>query len=142
MRFHTLVIRYVFFAILATAANLIVQRIVLLAKAGMVGFVLAMLAGTLAGLLLKYVLDKKWIFYDRGTGLKTHQKKFALYSLMGLATTGIFWGTETTFWFVWQTDLMRELGAILGLTIGYVVKYNLDRRFVFTDAQMKHGVEQ
>ncbi|MBV1885799.1 MAG: GtrA family protein [Parvibaculaceae bacterium] len=142
MRFQTLVARYIFFAILATAANLIVQRIVLLVEAGTIGFILAMFAGTLAGLLLKYVLDKKWIFYDHGTGLKTHQKKFALYSLMGLATTGIFWGTETTFWFVWKTDLMRELGAILGLTIGYVVKYNLDRRFVFTDAQIKQGGEQ
>jgi hypothetical protein len=27
---------------------------------------------------------------------------------------------------------MRELGAVIGLTIGYVVKYELDRRFVFT----------
>ena len=26
---------------------------------------------------------------------------------------------------------MREIGAILGLTVGYVIKYNLDYRFVF-----------
>jgi hypothetical protein len=32
---------------------------------------------------------------------------------------------------------MRELGAVIGLAIGYVVKYNLDRRFVFTDAQLR-----
>jgi putative flippase GtrA len=32
--------------------------------------------------------------------------------------------------------MMRELGAILGLSVGYVVKYNLDRRFVFTDRQL------
>jgi hypothetical protein len=27
---------------------------------------------------------------------------------------------------------MREAGAVLGLTVGYVVKYRLDRRYVFT----------
>jgi putative flippase GtrA len=40
---------------------------------------------------------------------------------------------ETAFWVVWQTKELRELGAILGLAIGYVVKYRLDRRFVFRD---------
>ena len=55
---------------------------------------------------------------------------------MGLITTAIFWGMETTFWLIWHTDMMRELGAILGLTIGYVVKYHLDRRYVFTDQQL------
>ncbi|MDC1270063.1 GtrA family protein, partial [Amylibacter sp.] len=43
---------------------------------------------------------------------------------------------ETAFWLVWQTYAMRELGAVLGLSIGYVVKYNLDRRFVFTDTEL------
>ena len=29
------------------------------------------------------------------------------------------------------------LGAVLGLSVGYVVKYNLDRRFVFTDSRLE-----
>ena len=37
------------------------------------------------------------------------------------------------FWLIWGTDLARESGAVLGLTVGYVVKYNLDRRFVFVE---------
>ena len=32
---------------------------------------------------------------------------------------------------------MRDLGAIIGLCIGYLVKYNLDYRFVFTDARLQ-----
>ena len=28
-------------------------------------------------------------------------------------------------------ELEAELGAVLGLSVGYVVKYNLDRRYVF-----------
>ncbi len=54
---------------------------------------------------------------------------------MGVVTTAIFWSTETAFWVIWHTDLARETGAVLGLAVGYVVKYRLDRRFVFTDAR-------
>ena len=51
---------------------------------------------------------------------------------MGLVTTALFWGTETAFWLLWGTEAMRELGAVLGLSVGYVVKYNLDKRYVFS----------
>lgn len=67
-----------------------------------------------------------------GTALALRYGAFA--AAMGLVTTAIFWGTETAFWLLWQTDAMRELGAVLGLTVGYVVKYRLGRRFVFREA--------
>jgi putative flippase GtrA len=92
-------------------------------------------AGTLVGLVVKYLLDKRWIFFDETRGARAQGRQFALYSLMGVATTAIFWVTETTFWFIWGTDLARETGAVIGLTIGYVTKYALDRRFVFHDAR-------
>jgi len=133
---HILVLRYAFFAVLATLANLSTQRLVLSLGDSATLFALAVGAGTLVGLVLKYVLDKRWIFDDMSAGVKAHGKKFSLYSAMGIVTTAIFWGTETAFWLVWQTDMMRELGAIIGLSIGYVAKYNLDRRFVFTDARL------
>ena len=53
----TLVLRYTAFAILATFANLGVQRIILMTGDGAVIFALAMVAGTAAGLVLKYILD-------------------------------------------------------------------------------------
>jgi putative flippase GtrA len=133
----TLVLRYAAFAILATLANLGVQRLVLLFGDGAVAFASAVFAGTLVGLIIKYILDKRWIFYDVDSGVKAHGQKFSLYTAMGLITTAIFWGTETAFWMIWQTDAMRELGAVIGLSVGYVVKYNLDRRFVFTDSRLE-----
>ncbi len=136
MSLQTLVFRYTAFAVLATLANLATQRLVLAWVGSGRGFVIAVLAGTLAGLVLKYLLDKRWIFADTSTGARTHGRKFTLYTVMGVLTTAIFWGTETAFWLIWQTDAMRETGAVLGLTIGYVIKYQLDRRFVFTDARM------
>lgn len=132
-----LLLRYTAFAVIATIANLATQRVVLAAGEGALVFVAALGAGTLVGLILKYALDKRWIFFDRASGLQAHGRKFTLYTVMGLVTTVIFWGTETAFWLIWQTDLMREAGAVIGLAIGYTVKYNLDRRFVFTDAVLK-----
>ena len=123
--------RYAAFAAIATLANLATQRLVLLAVEDAYGLILAVGAGTAVGLLIKYLLDKRWIFHDLSTGFAVHRRKFTLYTLMGVVTTLIFWVTETTFWLLWQTDFMRELGAVLGLTVGYVIKYNLDKRYVF-----------
>lgn len=136
MTLQTLILRYTAFAAVATIANLATQRVVL--HYGDTGpyFASAIGAGTIVGLIIKYILDKRWIFYDFETGMKSHSRKFSLYTAMGLITTAMFWGTETAFWMIWQTDLMRELGAILGLSVGYVVKCQLDRRFVFTDRQL------
>lgn len=136
MTLRSLMVRYAGFAVLATLANLGVQRLVLARGDDGLMFALAVGAGTLVGLVIKYVLDKKWIFYDAETGVRAHGQKFPLYTAMGVITTAIFWGMETAFWLVWQTDAMRELGAVIGLSIGYMVKYNLDRRFVFTDTRL------
>jgi len=132
MKTHVLIIRYAGFAVAAGIANLAAQRLVLSAGGADVGIWPAIFAGTAVGLILKYLLDKRWIFYDRSRGAAVHGRKFTLYTLMGIATTLIFWGSESTFWLLWKTDAMREMGAVLGLTVGYIVKYNLDRRFVFS----------
>lgn len=126
-----LVFRYSAFAVLATLANLGTQRLVLSMDDGAAGFALAVFLGTMVGLVLKYLLDKQWIFNDRSTGIAAHGRKFPLYVTMGIMTTAIFWGMETAFWLAFHSDAMRELGAVLGLTAGYIVKYWLDRRFVF-----------
>ncbi len=50
--------------------------------------------------------------------------------------TAIFWATETGFWLAFGTHAAREIGAVLGLAVGYVVKYQLDRRYVFTGGRV------
>jgi len=128
-----LILRYGGFAVIAVLVNLATQRLVLALPWPAPGIALAaaIAAGTLTGLVIKYLLDKRWIFFDAEGGLAAHGRKFTLYTVMGLVTTAIFWGTETAFWLIWRTDPMRELGAVLGLTAGYVTKYQLDKRFVF-----------
>ena len=134
-----LAVRYVAFAIVATAGNLAAQRLVMRGIDWGFTFELALLTGTLVGLLIKYALDKRWIFGDAAQGFAAHGRRFSLYTLMGVATTAIFWGTETVFWLVWHTQFAREAGAVLGLSVGYLVKYQLDRRYVFTGQAQAAG---
>ena len=130
---------YLLFAVIATACNLGAQALVheaLPPGPGTAGFAywFALGVGTGAGLVVKYVLDKRWIFLDRSTGVANHGRKFSLYTLMGVATTVIFWGMQTAFFMIWESREMLYLGGALGLAIGYLVKYQLDKRFVFEPA--------
>ena len=128
-----LILRYVFFAVTATLINLSVQRIIFMERSGSSVFVLAIGVGTLAGLIVKYQLDKRWIFFDINDAVGSLGSKFPLYMFMGGISTVIFWATEALFFILWETEEMREVGAILGLSIGYVLKYQLDLRFVFNN---------
>ncbi|WP_064684132.1 GtrA family protein [Rhizobium bangladeshense] len=123
-------LRYVAFAVLSTAANFLVQAIVL-QIAPRSGLMPSILAGTAAGFALKYVLDKNWIFFDRYSSHGDEMSKVALYGLFGVLTTLIFWGFEIAFWTLWKTELAKYTGGAIGLAIGYVSKYALDRKFVF-----------
>ena len=122
---------YTFFAIISTFSNLITQRFIISFSQSNLFFLIAIFCGTLVGLFIKFFLDKKWIFFDKTSGLILQSRKFSKYSLMGILPTLIFWSTETIFWFLWNTENMREIGASIGLSIGYIIKYKLDNRFVF-----------
>ncbi|KAF0676784.1 GtrA family protein [Profundibacterium mesophilum] len=126
-----LALRYAGFALAAAAINLGTQRAVLAQADGWAIFALALGLGTIAGLVVKYGLDRRWIFGARPLGPLAEGHRFGLYSATGGLTTALFWASETLFWVIWQTDGMRELGAALGLGGGYWLKYHLDRRFVF-----------
>ena len=125
-----LIVLYISFALIATLGNLGAQRISL-SLFEELGLIFAIGMGTLIGLIIKYILDKRWIFGDLTVDISDNSRKFALYSAMGVVTTLIFWASETLFWWIWRSDYMREIGAILGLSIGYFIKYHLDRTFVF-----------
>lgn len=128
----TLAIKYLLFAILATGINIGTQYTSLSIYSGQFSLYLAMIWGTLAGLIVKYVLDKKYIFQFQTKDIKEDSIKFVLYSLMGIVTTLIFWGFELTFDAVFSFEQAKYAGAVFGLSIGYMTKYQLDKRYVFT----------
>lgn len=124
---------YAVVAVLATAANLLTQMAVVWAYSGPYAIELSVLTGTAAGLPVKYLLEKRHIFEFEAESLKHDGQLFFLYSFLGVFTTAIFWGTELAFQWFFGTDLMRYVGGAIGLTMGYVIKYHLDKRFVFVD---------
>ena len=50
---------------------------------------------------------------------------------MGIFTTIIFWGTEIAFDVIFKSAGAKYIGAIIGLGIGYIIKYFLDKKYVF-----------
>ncbi len=126
-----LAIKYVIFALIATAVNIGAQDIVIRVYRGTFDIVASVAVGTGVGLIVKYILDKRYIFRFRARDAIHDGGVFALYTLMGLATTIIFWGFEFGFQHVFDTKEMRYLGGIIGLAIGYLTKYQLDKRYVF-----------
>jgi putative flippase GtrA len=124
-------LKYTLFAIIATIVNILGQEASLSWYNASHALLVSMIAGTIVGLITKYVLDKRYIFRFRANSAIHDTKTFMLYAMMGLATTAIFWSFEFTFEYLFATKPMRYLGAILGLSIGYYVKYQLDKHFVF-----------
>ena len=127
----TIAFKYSLLAVLATLINLSIQEGVVRTYDGSFAIYLAMALGTLAGLVSKYLLDKKTIFQFITTSHREDFIKFTLYGLTGVATTAIFWSFELGFDWLIGGKIARYIGAIIGLSIGYGVKYQLDKRYVF-----------
>lgn len=126
-----LAFKYTLFAIISTGFNLLFQSFSFFFYSGIASLYIAMFIGTVAGLVVKYILDKKYIFYHTPKDKSDDARKFLLYSFMGVFTTIIFWGTEIMFNALFQSQYAKYLGAVIGLSIGYIIKYFLDKRYVF-----------
>lgn len=125
---------YVLFAVIATGVNLATQWGVLAVYGGRWDLYAAMAAGTLTGLVTKYVLDKNWIFGYRSKHLGDDGAKFLIYAFFGGFTTIVFWTTELAFDALLAGEAAKYVGGALGLAVGYVIKYQLDKHFVFKEA--------
>lgn len=125
-----MILRYIIFAIISIAINLSTQYFVLIFADVLY---IAMFFGTFLGLITKYFLDKKFIFYYRSKNKIDDSKNFFMYSFFGIFTTLVFWGFEISFDAIFKSDLAKYVGALLGLVIGYILKYFLDKNFVFKE---------
>jgi putative flippase GtrA len=127
---HAIFVRYVLFAAVSTVVNLLTQEAAF-RLAPVFQLELSILAGTGAGFLARYVLEKKWVFFDAFTGYSAEARKLVLYGAFGVATTLLFWAVEIAFWLIWETAAAKYTGAVIGLSIGYWAKYFLDKHYVF-----------
>lgn len=127
------VVLYILFAGLAVAVNVLVQRAVF----ALFGDVfddststlwLAMCTGAAVALGLKYLLDRRYVFQAKGPAT---EGEFLAYALTGGAITAVFFAVEYVIWMIFQTATARDIGIVVGMTIGYALKFLLDRRLVF-----------
>ena len=123
--------KYVLCSLIAIFFNLTSQEILLNFIDNEFKIFSSVMFGTCIGLLVKYILDKVYIFKYVVKGIKKNTKVFLIYTSSGIATTLIFWFFEFSFEFLFNTKFMRYIGALIGLSISYYIKYNLDRKFIF-----------
>jgi putative flippase GtrA len=126
-----IVVLYILFASISTLVNIGSQMLSIYVYRGIYAVEFSIFFGTLSGLPIRYILEKRYIFSFQSKNIKHDGQLFILYSFMGVFTTAFFWGLEYAFHLIFAKEFMRYLGAIIGLTIGYFIKYQLDKHFVF-----------
>lgn len=125
------IILYAALALVATATNIGAQEVFLRSYSGRFDVAMSVAVGTGVGLVVKYVLDKRYIFRFRAIDALHDGQTFVLYTFMGLLTTIVFWAFEFGFDLLFQSKGLRYLGGVIGLAIGYLIKYHLDKHYVF-----------
>lgn len=133
----SIAVLYSLFAALSTVINIGAQMLSMWVYAGAYAVEVSILVGTASGLPMRYVLEKRYIFAFSSKNIAHDGRLFILYSFMGVFTTTIFWGVEFAFHLLFATDTMRYAGGIVGLAIGFYVKYQLDKKFVFVSGEKK-----
>lgn len=121
---------YSIIVVLSSLVNIFFQRMTL--EIWPSWLVLAMLMGTGTGFLTKFILDAKFIFKYRPKNLNDQVKVATKYGFMSVFTTLIFWGTELGFHHFIPIPESAMWGAALGLCMGNLIKYHLDKKYVFT----------
>ena len=115
--------------------NIISQRIIFTLNNSEYVFTMAIITGTITGFISKYYFDKNFIFKDKTSLILDKSKQILKYAYFAVFTTLIFWITEYVFWIIYYTHSAREIGAVIGLSIGYYLKYKLDKKYVFNQTK-------
>jgi len=136
----SIAVLYTIFAAFSVAINIGAQMLSIFYYKGLYSVEVSILIGTAAGLPLRYLLEKRYIFAFKSNNIVHDGRLFVLYSFMGVFTTAIFWGVEYAFHFIFATDAMRYVGGVIGLAIGFYVKYQLDKKYVFVSGDKQVAV--
>ena len=125
---------YTLISALSIVINLSAQMLSMLGYKGANSVELSILVGTVASFPLRFLLEKRYIFNCRSRKLSQGGEMFVLYGGTSMITTLIFWGIEYSFHLACGSDVVRYVGAIVGLGIGFYVKYLLDKKYVFAQS--------
>lgn len=87
--------------------------------------------GLFVGFVIKYLLDKKYVFNDGYENRKAETKKAGLYAFMSILCTILSVGITGSFKIVVGVQFAKRIGWFLGLLFGYTAKFFLDKKYVF-----------
>jgi putative flippase GtrA len=138
---------YIIFAIICTIINIgsqlltellispvnILQTVVYtnLEKSLRVYDIIKIIVGTGLGFMSKFILDKFFVFREKYENISHTFKQIIVYGILAVFTTLIFWSFQISFKLLFTFIYAEEVGAVIGLGIGYTIKFFLDRKFVF-----------
>lgn len=125
-------VRYALSSALATGTNIAVQKGVAWFACGRLSLYVTMLCGAAAALVVKYFLDKRFIFCYRPPSRSDGAVRVILYLTISFFAAAVFWAVEVSVQALFSFAAARYAGAAIGLILGYSLKYELDKRFVFT----------
>lgn len=127
---------YTLFAAVATLVNIgsqaLVWRLALPALGELPALALSVFVGTGTGLIVKYLLDKRWIFAFQAKNARSGVRAFVLYTMFSVVTTLIFWAFEFGAEWAFGGEVARYTGAVIGLALGYTAKYRFDKHITFS----------
>ena len=131
------------FAVIAIVINLITQNLIeftlkefnpelasVIFLSFPMWFIIALGFGTIIGFIFKFFVDK-YIIFNTITTMAETTTEIIKYFSFAVFTTIIFWGTETSFLVLFGEEYYL-LGGLIGLIIGYTLKFIFDKNFVFT----------
>ncbi len=105
------------------------------------GYFICLFNATVTGFVFKYFCDKLVVFKDTTATISTkHFKMVLLYGIFAILTTIIFWSFSAAFKLLFTFNGSAYLGSIIGLTIGYTIKFYLDSKFVFNSTKHNSNI--
>ncbi|OLS14370.1 MAG: hypothetical protein RBG13Loki_2019 [Promethearchaeota archaeon CR_4] len=91
------------------------------------------LLGVAVGYIVKFILDKFIVFQKRNTKLKQSSVEFIKYFAFALVTTAINLGIQLIL--INFADFHEIVALIISLSVGYTIKFLLDRKYVFPQTE-------
>ena len=98
------------------------------------------LLGVAVGYIVKFILDKFIVFEKKSTDLKQTSKEFIKYFLFALITTAINLGIQLSL--IYLAGFPDFLGLAISLSVGYTIKFLLDRKYVFPNTSLQREQTQ
>ncbi len=134
--FKNQIFLYWFFVVLSIALNISIQEIVFFLESKdsiLQASMVAMIIAIIITFIFKYIADKKYV-YKYEIEKMYDKKSLVFYLIFSLFTTFLFFVVELFFIFVLKDiEFKKEIGATLGLLIGYIIKFILDKNITFKE---------